>query len=162
MSIIADMLVVVVVLGLMLAIDWKLTLVCLTTVPLLIWASYLFKEAVKESFQNVRTQIARMNAFLQERISGMAAVQAFNAERQEAAKFKVINREYTSANLRSIFYYAIFFPVVEILSAASLGLMVWWGARGVIGGRGKSGGPGGVPDLPQHAVPADPDAGRQV
>ncbi len=133
-SIIADTLVVVVVLGLMLSIDWKLTLVCLTTIPLLIWASYLFKEAVKESFQNVRTQIARMNAFLQERISGMAAVQAFNAERQEAAKFKVINREYTSANLRSIFYYAIFFPVVEILSAASLGLMVWWGARGVISG----------------------------
>ena len=133
-AIIADLLVVVVVLGLMLSIDWQLTLVCLTTVPLLVWASYLFKEAVKESFQAVRTQISRMNAFLQERISGMAAVQAFNAEAQEAAKFKRINRAYTQANLNAIFYYAVFFPVVEILSAASLGLMVWWGARGVIGG----------------------------
>lgn len=133
-AIIADTLVVFVVLALMLSIDWQLTLICLTTVPLLIWASYLFKEAVKDSFQAVRTQISRMNAFLQERISGMAAVQAFNAERQEAEKFRRINRDYTGANLRAIFYYAIFFPVVEILSAASLGLMVWWGARGVIGG----------------------------
>jgi len=75
-----------------------------------------------------------MNAFLQERITGMRIVQIFNAEKQEADKFKAINREYTQANLNSILYYAIFFPVVEIISAASLGLMVWYGARGVIGG----------------------------
>ena len=133
-TIVADMLVVVVVLGIMFAISWQLTLISLITVPLLIWASYLFKEAVKNSFQTVRNQISRMNAFLQERISGMATVQAFNAEAQEASKFKEINRAYTGANLNAIFYYAIFFPVVEILSAASLGLMIWWGARGVIGG----------------------------
>ncbi|MEL6926315.1 MAG: ABC transporter ATP-binding protein, partial [Bacteroidota bacterium] len=89
---------------------------------------------VKAAFQIVRTQISKMNAFLQERITGMRIVQIFNAEEQEMEKFKSINREYTQANLNSILYYAIFFPVVEIISAASLGLMVWWGARGVIGG----------------------------
>ncbi len=133
-AIIADILVVFVVLGIMFSISWRLTLICLTTVPLLVLASYVFKEKVKAAFQVVRTQISRMNAFLQERISGMAIVQAFNAEDQEAARFRTINREYTQANLDNIFYYAIFFPVVEILSATSLGLMVWWGARGVIGG----------------------------
>jgi len=133
-AIIADILVVVVVLGIMFSISWKLTLICLTTIPLLIIASYIFKEKVKSAFQVVRTQISKMNAFLQERISGMAIVQVFNAEEQEAARFRTINRAYTQANLNSIFYYAVFFPVVEILSAASLGLMVWWGARGVIGG----------------------------
>ena len=133
-AIIADVLVVVVVLGIMFSISWRLTLICLTTVPLLVVASYVFKEKVKAAFQVVRTQISRMNAFLQERISGMAIVQAFNAEAQEAERFRAINREYTQANLDNIFYYAIFFPVVEILSATSLGLMVWWGARGVIGG----------------------------
>ena len=133
-AIIADILVVFVVLGIMFSISWRLTLICLTTVPLLIIASYIFKEKVKSAFQKVRTQISRMNAFLQERISGMAIVQAFNAEGQEGRKFRDINRAYTQANLDSIFYYAVFFPVVEILSAASLGLMVWWGARGVIGG----------------------------
>ena len=133
-AIVADVLVVFVVLGIMFSISWRLTLICLTTVPLLVVASYIFKEKVKASFQAVRTQISRMNAFLQERISGMAIVQAFGAEDQEARRFRTINREYTQANLNAILYYAIFFPVVEILSAASLGLMVWWGARGVIGG----------------------------
>lgn len=133
-AIIADILVVFVVLGIMFSISWKLTMICLTTIPILIFASYIFKEKVKSAFQVVRTQISKMNAFLQERISGMAIVQVFNAEEQEAARFRTINREYTQANLNSIFYYAVFFPVVEILSAASLGLMVWWGARGVIGG----------------------------
>jgi len=102
--------------------------------PLLIAATYIFKEKVKASYQVVRTQIARMNAFLQERITGMRMVQIFNAEAQEMEKFKTINREYTAANLNAILYYAIFFPVVEIISAAALGLMVWYGARGVIGG----------------------------
>lgn len=131
-TILADLLSLVAVLAIMLATSWKLTLVCLTTMPFLIVASYIFKEKVKKSFQVVRTQISRMNAFLQERISGMRVVQIFHAEEQEAAKFRQINREYTKANLDSVFYYAVFFPVVEIIAAASLGLMVWWGARGVL------------------------------
>ena len=133
-TIIADLLTVIAVLGMMFWTSWRLTLICLTTLPFLIVASYVFKEKVKAAFQVVRTQISRMNAFLQERISGMRVVQIFNAEGQEMDEFKRINREYTQANLNSILYYAIFYPVVEIISAASLGLMVWWGSRGVIGG----------------------------
>ena len=132
-TIVADMLTVIVVLIVMFMTSVKLTLICLTTMPFLMLASYIFKEKVKASYQIVRTQISKMNAFLQERISGMRVIQIFNAEAQEDKKFKTINREYTQANLNSILYYAVFFPVVEIISAASLGLMVWWGARGVIG-----------------------------
>ncbi len=133
-TIVADILTLFAVFAIMLYTSWKLTLVCLTVLPLLIIASYIFKEKVKASYQVVRSQISKMNAFLQERITGMRIVQIFNAEEQEAKKFKEINREYTRANLNSILYYAVFFPVVEIISASALGLMVWWGARGVIGG----------------------------
>ncbi len=131
-TIIADLLTLIAVLVLMTMTSWKLTLICLTTMPFLIIATYVFKEKVKASFQRVRTQVSKLNAFLQERITGMRIVQIFSAEKQEAAKFKEINYEYTQANLDAIFYYAVFFPVVEIISAASLGLMVWWGAKGVI------------------------------
>ena len=133
-TIIADLLTLVAVLVIMFYTSWELTLVCLVTMPFLIVATYIFKEKVKASYQIVRTQIARMNAFLQERITGMRMVQIFDAEEQEMKKFKQINREYTQANLDAILYYAVFFPVVEIISAAALGLMVWYGARGVIGG----------------------------
>ena len=133
-TIIADILTLVTVLGMMFYTSWKLTLVCMTTLPFLLVASYIFKEKVKVSFQRVRTEIAKMNSFLQERITGMKVVQIFNAEDSDRQKYKVINREYTQANLDSILYYAVFFPVVEIISAASLGLMVWYGAKGVLHG----------------------------
>jgi ATP-binding cassette subfamily B protein len=128
-TIIADLIMLLTVLGVMFFTSWKLTLICLATMPFLMLASYVFKEKVKLSFQRVRTEISRMNAFLQERITGMRIVQIFNAEAQEMEKFKKINRKYTQANLDSILYYAVFFPVVEIIAAASLGLMVWWGAQ---------------------------------
>lgn len=131
-TIVADLLTLFVVLGIMFYTSWKLTLVCMVVLPFLIVASYIFKEKVKTSFQIVRTQIAKMNAFLQERISGMRIVQIFNAEKQELDKFKAINREYTQANIDAIFYYAVFFPVVDIIAAACLGLMVWWGARNAL------------------------------
>jgi ATP-binding cassette, subfamily B, multidrug efflux pump len=133
-TIIADVLMVVAVLSIMLYTSWQLTLVCLIPMPLLIWASYVFKEKVKEAFQIVRTQISRMNAFLNERITGMRIVQIFSAETDELKKFKSINRQYTQANIDTIFYYALFFPVVEILSASALGLMIWFGTQGVIEG----------------------------
>ncbi len=134
-TIIADLLTLICVLGMMFYTDWRLTLVCMIVLPPLLVGSYIFKEKVKGSFQTVRTQVARMNAFLQERITGMRVVQIFNAEKTEAAKFKTINRAYTQANLDSILYYAVFFPFVEIISAASLGLMVWWGAQEVVSGQ---------------------------
>lgn len=133
-TILADLLTLFAVLGIMFYTSWKLTLICLTTLPFMIAASYIFKEKVKKAYQTVRTQISKMNAFLQERISGMRIVQIFNAEKQEMEKFKGINREYTQANLDSILYYAVFYPVVELIMAASLALMVWWGTRGYIQG----------------------------
>ncbi len=133
-TMIADILTLVVVLGIMFYTSWKLTLACLLTLPFLMITSYYFQKNVKQSFQDVRTQVARMNSFLQERITGMRMVQIFNAEKQEGERFKQINREYTQANLDSVFFYAVFYAVVEIIAAATLGLMVWWGARGVIAG----------------------------
>jgi len=132
-TILADILTFFVVLGIMFITSWELTLIALTTSPFLVLASYIFKEKVKSSFQTVRTEISRMNAFLQEHISGMRIVQIFNAEKASMKRFKNINKVYTKANLDSVLYYAVFYPVVEIISAASLGLMVWWGAKGVIG-----------------------------
>ena len=133
-TILADLLTLFAVLAIMFYTSIELTLVCLVTMPFLIIATYIFKEKVKASYQIVRTQISRMNAYLQERITGMRIVQIFNQEQSEMEHFKEINKEYTKANLNAILYYAIFFPVVEIISAAALGLMVWYGARGVIGG----------------------------
>jgi ATP-binding cassette subfamily B protein len=132
-TIVADILTLIVVLAIMFITSWELTLIALTTSPFLVIASYIFKEKVKTSFQSVRTEISRMNAFLQEQISGMRLIQIFHIEKSSMRRFKTINREYTKANLDSVLYYAVFYPVVEIISAASLGLMVWWGAKGVIG-----------------------------
>ncbi len=131
-TILADILGLIAVLIIMFVVSWKLTLVCITTLPFLIYASYLFKENVRVSFQQVRGHIAKMNSFLQERISGMRIIQIFNAEDQERAKFDKINKDYTKANIDGIFYYAVFFPVVELISATSLALMVWYGSGGVI------------------------------
>ena len=131
-TILADLVMLVAVMGVMFFTSWKLTLVVLCVFPLLIWGSYQFKESVRKSYEKVRNHIATMNAFLQELISGMRIVQIFNAEAREAEKFRQINRDYTDANLKSVMAYAIFFPVVDIISALSLGLMVWYGARGVL------------------------------
>jgi ATP-binding cassette subfamily B protein len=133
-TIIADILSIFAVLGIMFYTSWQLTLICITTFPFLVLSTYIFKEKVKVAYQKVRTQISKMNAFLQERITGMRIVQIFNAEEKELKTFQSINNDYTKANLDSILYYAIFFPVIEILSAISLGLLVWWGAKGVIEG----------------------------
>ncbi|MEM8523253.1 MAG: ABC transporter ATP-binding protein [Bacteroidota bacterium] len=133
-NIIADLLTIFVILGFMLYSSWELTLICLVTLPFLAIATYIFKEKVKVSFQKVRTQVTKMNAFLQERITGMRTVQIFNAEEEEMKKFKQINRDYTQANLDAILYYAVFFPVVEVVSAVALGLMVWFGARQALDG----------------------------
>lgn len=134
LTIIADILGITAVLAIMFYTSWQLTLVVLTTFPVLMIGSYIFKEKVKKAFQKVRNQISIMNSFLQERITGIQVVQIFNAEEQERDKFRETNRAYTGANLNSILYYAVFFPFVEIISAASLGLLVWYGAKGILDG----------------------------
>ncbi|MGI8893649.1 MAG: ABC transporter ATP-binding protein [Bacteroidia bacterium] len=130
--IIGDLLQLVVVITVMMWIDVKLTLVSLATIPLLVIATNIFKNKIKDAFKDVRTQVARMNVFLQEHITGMNIVQIFNREVVEMERFKEINKAHRDANNRSIWYYSIFFPVVEILSAASIGLLVWWGAKEVL------------------------------
>lgn len=132
--IIGDLLKITVILGVMLFLNFKLTLIILSPIPFLFIATYIFKKSVQASFQEVRTQVARLNAFVQEHITGMYIVQIFNRERAEMKHFDVINAKHRDANIRSILAYSIFFPVVEILSSVSLGLLVWWGGKGILKG----------------------------
>ncbi len=122
----ADLLSIIIVLVTMFVTDWRLTLIALIPFPFLILATYYFKESVNKSFIQVRNAVAALNAFVQERITGMQVVQAFAAEDRELNNFKKINRHHRNANIRSIFAYSVFFPVVEIVLAVSTGLLVWW------------------------------------
>jgi len=131
-SIMGDLLLVVAVIGYMLYIDWKLALITLIPMPLLLLSTYIFKEAIKSSFQEVRTQVAHLNTFLAEHISGMSVIQLFAREDQEIRKFKAVNIKYRDANIRSNWYYSIFFPVVEILFAICMGLLVWYGCKRIL------------------------------
>jgi ATP-binding cassette subfamily B protein len=124
--IISDLLSIIVVLVIMFITDWQLTLIALIPFPFLILATYYFKESVNKSFIKVRNAVAALNAFVQEHITGMHVVQAFAAEDREFKKFKNINMQYRNANIRSIFAYSVFFPIVEITLAVSTGLLVWW------------------------------------
>ncbi len=112
--------------------DWRLTLVVLIPMPFLVLATYIFKEAIKTAFQEVRTQVGLLNNFLQEHISGIRVIQYFAREQQEYKKFEAINKEHCDAHIRSNWYYSIFFPVVEIISALSIGLLVWYGSKSII------------------------------
>ncbi|CAL1520608.1 ABC transporter ATP-binding protein [Chitinophaga sp. MM2321] len=131
-SIVSDLLMIIAILLVMFMEDWRLTLVSLSPFPILIFATYVFKESVNKSFHRVRNAVAALNAFVQEHLTGMVVVQAFTAEKREASRFKNINREHRKANIDAIFAYSVFFPVVEIILAISLGLMVWWGSNKVL------------------------------
>ena len=124
--IIADFLTIVVTLTTMFFINWELTLICLIPFPIMIVATYFFKESVNKSFVQVRNAVAALNAFVQEHISGMQVVQAFAAEEKEMKKFDAINEHHKNANIKAIFAYSVFFPVVEVVLALSIGLIVWW------------------------------------
>ena len=124
--ILADLLTIVVTLTTMFLINWKLTFICLIPFPIMIVATYFFKESVNKSFTQVRNAVAALNAFVQEHISGMQVVQAFAAEEKEMKKFAKINEQHKQANIKAIFAYSVFFPVVEVVLALSIGLIVWW------------------------------------
>jgi ATP-binding cassette subfamily B protein len=126
--IIADLLSIIAVLIFMFWVDWRLTFISLASFPILLVATYFFKESVNKSFIRVRNAVANLNAFVQEHITGMAIVQAFAAEDKEFKKFRAINKEHRNANINAIFAYSVFFPVVEIVLAVGTGLMVWWAA----------------------------------
>ena len=130
-----DILKLLAVVSVMLYTDWLLTLIALIPIPILIFATSIFKKVIKKAFQEVRTQVANLNSFVQERVTGMKIIQIFNREAVESAQFEVMNKKHKEAHIRTVWAYSIFFPVVEMLSASSLGLLVWWGTKGVIAGR---------------------------
>lgn len=134
LTIIGDLLKLLVVIIVMFWTDWKLTLFSLSSLPILLVATSIFKNAVKAAFHDVRTQVAHLNAFVQEHITGMSVVQIFNREEQELKNFRKINAEHRDAHIRSVWAYSIFFPVVEVLAALSIALMMWWGAKDVLAG----------------------------
>lgn len=112
--------------GVMLWKNWVLALLVFTTIPLLFFATALFKNGVKKTFNEVRNAVSNLNTFTQEHISGMRIIQLFNKEKDEHEKFKKINEQHRTANIRSIFYYSVFFPVVEILSSIAIALIIWY------------------------------------
>ncbi len=124
--IISDLLIIIFTLATMFWMDWRLTLIALIPFPFLIVATYFFKESVNKSFVSVRNAVAQLNAFVQEHITGMSIVQAFAAEDREFDKFKKINKDHRDSNIKAIFAYSVFFPIVELVLAISTGLAVWY------------------------------------
>ncbi len=133
--IIAELLKLIVIIILMFYTDWRLTIIALLTIPVLLVATAWFKNNIKRTFQDVRTQIANLNTFVQEHIVGINIVQIFNRENAEYQKFFDINTKHRDSNIKGIFYYAVFFPVVEVLSAVSIGLIVWYGGQAILDGK---------------------------
>jgi ATP-binding cassette subfamily B protein len=130
--IIGDVLMVIVIVGVMIARDWTLAVVVLLPVPLLIMATSVFQKAIKSAFQEIRTEVSNLNTYLQEHITGISIIQYFARENQEYKKFVNINGRYRDANIRSNWYYSIFFPVVEVISAISMGLLIWYGSKTIL------------------------------
>lgn len=131
-AMVGDLLQIIFILGFMFYQDWRLALLSLSTIPLLLISTYVFKEKIKVAFNDVRNAVSNLNTFVQEHITGMNIVQIFGSEKREFEKFKEINEEHKQSNLRSVLYYSIYFPVAEIIAAAGVGLLVWYGAKGVI------------------------------
>jgi len=134
LTILGELIKLVVVIAFMFYLDWRLTIMCLIPIPILLWATNVFKDYIKLAFQDVRNEVAKLNAFVQEHITGMFIVQIFNREKQEMNKFQTINARHRDAHLRTVFANSVFFPVVEVLSALSIALLIWWGSNEVLKG----------------------------
>ena len=131
-AMIGDLLQVIVIVVVMVYVDWELTIIVLLPIPFLIVATRIFQKAIKVAFQEIRNEVSNLNTYLQEHISGISIIQYFAREEQEYQKFKKINSRYRDANIRSNWYYSIFFPVVELISALSLGLLIWYGSKMIL------------------------------
>ena len=128
----SDVFIIIWILGFMFFMSWQLTLVSLSVLPILFYATFLFRKKVRESYRDVRFQLARLNSYMQEHVSGMNIIQIFSKEKDEESKFADINAGHRKANIDSIFYYAIFYPIVEILSSFAIALIIWYGGGQVI------------------------------
>ena len=131
-AIAGDILQLVLIISVMFYTDWRLSLISLSTVPFMLVSTYVFKEKIKDSFNDVRTAVANLSSFVQEHITGMSIVQIFSAEKIEYEKFQKTNAVHRDANIRSILYYSIYFPVADIIAAAGTGLVVWYGAKQIL------------------------------
>src|SRR6187549_586676 len=131
-AMVSDLLQLIFILAFMFYEDWRLALLSLATLPMLLISTYIFKEKIKVAFNDVRNAVSNLNTFVQEHITGMNIVQIFGSEKREFEKFKSINEEHRQSNLRSVLYYSIYFPVAEIIAAVGIGLLVWYGSKGVI------------------------------
>ena len=128
----SDVFIILWILVFMFAMDVPLSLVTLSVLPVLIYGTFLFRKKVRERYRDVRLHLARLNSYMQEHVTGMSVVQIFNKEKDEFKKFSSINEDFRSANIKSIFYYAIFYPSVELLSSIAVGLIIWYGGGEVI------------------------------
>jgi len=136
--IIADLLKMVLVIGVMLYVDWRLSLIVFSVLPIILYATRLFQKSMKKAFEEVRLQVANLNSFVQERISGIKIVQLFHREKTEYNNFIEINEKHKKAWLKTVWFNSIFFPVAEISSSVTIGLLVWYGGLNVISGGGVS------------------------
>ncbi len=128
----SDVYIIIWILAFMFFMDVKLSLVTLSVLPVLIYGTFLFRRKVRESYRDVRLHLARLNSYMQEHVTGMSAVHIFHKEKDELKKFSSINNDYRTANIKSIFYYAIFYPSVELLSSVAVGMIVWYGGGEII------------------------------
>lgn len=133
-TVFADIFIILWIVAFMFLINWELALVTLSVLPVLVYATFLFRKKVRETYRDVRTQVARLNVFMQEHFTGMTTVQLFSREKTEMSKFDAINQAHTDANVRSIFYYAVFYPTVEFLSALAIAIMVWYAGKNILEG----------------------------
>ena len=133
-AVLGDLFIVFGIVGAMLLLDWKLALVTLTTVPLLVVATAVFRAKVRVSYRRVRSRLARINGFLQEHLQGLDVLKLFNAEEKETRRFDRANEEHYIAHVQNIFYYAVFFPVVEVIGALAIALIIWYGGSGILAG----------------------------
>ncbi|MBK7867786.1 MAG: ABC transporter ATP-binding protein [Ignavibacteriales bacterium] len=128
----SDIFIILWILGFMFFINWELALITLSVLPLLIYGTFLFRKKVRESYRDIRKYLARLNSYMQEHITGMGIVRLFNKEKAEAKKFAQINGDHRDENIRSVFYYAVFYPGVELISSAAIALIIWYGGGDVV------------------------------
>ncbi len=128
----SDVFIIIWILVFMFFMDVGLSLVTLSVLPVLIYGTFLFRRKARESYRDVRLHLARLNSYMQEHVTGMSVVQIFNKEKDELKKFSSINKDYRTANIKSVFYYAVFFPSVELLSSIAVGLIIWYGGGEVV------------------------------
>ncbi len=131
-AVFSDIFVIIWIIVFMFSLSWNLALVTLSVIPILFYATFLFRKKVRETYRDVRYHLARLNSYMQEHVTGMNVVQSFVKEEDELKKFSSINKDYRDANIKSVFYYAVFFPFVELLSSITIGLIIWYGGGEVI------------------------------